>query len=381
MSRDTILGNVFRPGQGGCLCLLEVKLDVLVATARQAEEGVGPFKFPLRDEFLSFGGDDGTQIVLKNAEGQTLYAERSALEPHLKEHGDPRFQERIGSEKRRVVRSRRLSHASLFGFLLGCLMLLGLGLVAVNWGVDRAVDQIPISWEEGLGEAVTTANIQGDELIDPRLVDPVQKIIDRIAAAEPDQPYELTLHIVENPQINAFAAPGGHIVVFTGLLEKTERPDELAGVLAHEFQHVFRRHGLRNMVHSVKWQALAALLLGDVGSVQQVVLGHAPQFLSLAYGRSLEEEADIEGAKLLVAARINPQGMVDFFKILQDNETVAIPEFISSHPDTQNRIANLERWIAEHPDVQVEPLEVDWEGLKQALAERSSSSVQETPEP
>ena len=135
------------------------------------------------------------------------------------------------------------------------------------------------------------------------------------------------------------------------------------------------------MVHSVKWQALAALLLGDVGSVQQVVLGHAPQFLSLAYGRSLEEEADIEGAKLLVAARINPQGMVDFFKILQDNETVAIPEFISSHPDTQNRIANLERWIAEHPDVQVEPLEVDWEGLKQALAERSSSSVQETPEP
>jgi Zn-dependent protease with chaperone function len=381
MNMDTIWGNVFRPGQGAILCRLEVKFDVLVATPKSTEEQTGPFKFPLKDKFLSFGGDDGTQVVLKNDDDQTLYAERVSLEPHLQDRGDSLFRQRISTEKKRVVKSRRLSLAAFFGFFLGCALLIGVGIVVLNWGVDRSVDQIPVSWEESLGEAVVEAHLEGNELIDPRLVDPVQKIVDRIAAAEPGQPYTLTLHVVENPQINAFAAPGGHIVVFTGLLEETQRPEELAGVLAHEFQHVFQRHGLRGMVHSVKWQALAALVVGDVGTVQQVVLGHAPQFLTLAYGRSLEEEADIEGVELLVAAQIDPQGMADFFKILQKNEQIEIPEFISSHPDTENRIHNLEEWIADHPNARIEPIDVDWEALKQALVERNSLAPKETVEP
>jgi len=371
---SNIWGNVFRTGKPSCLCRLEVRSGVLVATPKNPEEAAGPFRFPLQDKYLSFGGDNGIQVILKNDEGHTLYSERAALEPLLKEHGDPVFRSRLSTEDRRVGRSRRLSLASFFGFFLGCGLLLAGGLLLLNLGVDRAVDAIPIAWEEGLGEVVVQGNSQGSELIDPRLVDPVKTIVDRIAAAEPGQPYTLTLHIVENPQVNAFAAPGGHIVVFTGLLEKTQRPEELAGVLAHEFQHVFRRHGLRNMVHSVKWQVLASLLVGDVGAVQQVVLGHAPQFLTLAYGRGLEEEADIEGAKLLVAAGIDPLGLVDFFKILQSNEAVSIPEVISSHPDTASRIHNLEDWIAENPQQDIQPLEVDWASLKEALEERNSPS-------
>lgn len=376
---SNLLGNVFRSGQKTSLCTLQVETDAILATPKNSEDSSAPFRFPLRGEFLSFGGDGGTQVVLKNSEGATLYTERGPIEAHLESCGDRAFQDRIKSEGKRVVRSSRLSLVAFFGFFLGCgLLALGV-LFFLNWSVDRMVDQIPISWEESLGDLVVEGGGMGAELQDPRIVEPVQKIIDRIAAAEVGQPYTLKLHVVENEMVNAFAAPGGHIVVFTGLLEKTESPDELAGVLAHEFQHVFQRHGLRNMVHSVKWQILASMLLGDVGSVQQVLVGKAPQFLSLSYGRSLEEEADMEGVKLLVKAHANPQGMVDFFEIMKANEAgIVIPEFMSSHPETQKRIENLEEWISENPASGFEEFDVDWSALKEALGEDETSGSLES---
>ena len=371
---DKLLGNVFQSGKTTCLCDLRVEGDFLIATPRDLEEGT-PLTFPLQEEYLSFGGDGGSQIVLRNGDGATLYAERGPLEASLESHGSRAFQERLRQERKRVTTSHRLSLAAFFGFFLSCGLLFGLVLLALNWGVDRVVDQIPLSWETKLGDLVIDSGM-GAELTDPRLTEPIQKLIDRIAAAEPGQPYTLTLHVVENPQVNAFAAPGGHIVVYTGLLEKTENAEELAGVLAHEFQHVFRRHGLRNMVHSVKWQVLAALIIGDVGSVQQVVLGRAPQFLTLSYGRSLEEQADIEGAKLLARAQINPEGLVDFFKILENEQALEVPEFFSSHPETQKRIRNLRKWMEENPEQSYQALDLDWDDLKKAL-KKDSFSVQD----
>lgn len=361
-----ILGNVFRSGKGACLCVLEVENGQLLARPKKEEEGVDAFRFPLRDEFLTFGGDDGTQVVLKNPEGMTLYAQRDALELELEGKGDRAFQDRLKSEGKKVVNSRRLSVLAFVGFFLGCAMLCGLGLLILNWGVDRTVDQIPISWEEQLGDLVMEGGI-GPEVEAPEVVEPVRAVLDRLVKADPDQPYNLKLHVVESEQLNAFAAPGGQIVVYTGLLEKTNSPDELAGVLAHELQHVYNRHGLRNMVHSVKWQIVAALIIGDVGSVQQVVLAQAPDFLTLSYGRSLEEEADLEGIELLCRAHIDPNGMVEFFKIMKDNELVQVPEFLSSHPDTGNRIESLKNYIQEHPDCEPDPLQLDWENMKKAL--------------
>lgn len=361
-----LLGNVFRPGEKGALYSLTLDGDSLVATPRSSEQGQA-IRFPLRDEFLSFGGDAGSQVVLKNPEGATLYAERASLEPALAGAGGRHFQERMKTEGKRVVKANRLALAVFFGFFLGCGLLLGLGVWIMNWGVDRMVDRIPISWEESLGDLVVESGI-GPEVDDPRVVEPVQAVLNRLVAADSRQPYKMKLHVVESEQLNAFAAPGGQIVVFTGLLKKTESPDELAGVLAHELQHVYKRHGLRNMVHSIKWQVIAALVIGDVGSVQQVILAKAPEFLSLSYGRSLEEEADLEGIELLCRAHLEPKGMVDFFHIMRENETgVSPPEFMNSHPDTGNRIENLQEWIEKHSACDPQPLELDWAELKSAL--------------
>ena len=375
-----IWGNVFQKGETACLCKLEIEGDFLRAEPKDPTLEDLVFRFPLRHECLSFGGDGDSQLILKDGDSTTLYAERTALVPLLESVEDPVFQARIKNEAKRAVKNSRLSLALFFSFFLGCGLLVAAFIGLLNWGVDRAVDQIPLSWEESLGELVVDGDGSfGEKLSDPRLVEPIQKIVDRLAEAEPEQPYTLTVHVVKNDAVNALAAPGGQIVVFTGLLEKVKQPEELAGVLAHELQHVFHRHGLRNMVHSVKWQIVSAVLLGDAGAVQKAVLGRAPQFLSLSYGRSLEEEADLDGAKLLVRAQISPQGISDFFRLLEAEEKkgLYIPEFLSSHPETGSRIENLERWASSLETNKYKALNVDWLGLKSAL---EISSEETSPE-
>lgn len=361
-----ILGNVFESGKPGVLCQLELLAGSIRAVARQEPHSI--FDFPLEAARVEFGGDAGSQVIVKNRHGQILYAERSQLEGWLSNSPDPALQARIQGELGRVKRAHRLAHLGLVGFLLGILLLLALTVPILNWCVDRVVDGIPVSWEKTLGSAVV-ASLGEAEIRDPQVVQPVQAVLDRLVKASGEQPYQFHLTIARSDQVNAFAAPGGSIVVNSGLLLKTSRPEELAGVLGHELQHVLGRHGLRNMVHSLKWSLLAALFVGDVGTVQKALMVQAPQFLSLSYGRSLEQEADEEGTRLLIRAGIDPSGLKDFFGILQREESqrgLAPPEILSSHPDTQHRIENLERYLQAHP-TRFPPLDLPWDDMLKAL--------------
>ena len=108
-----LLGNVYQPGAKACLCVLSVESTVLVATPREAGSTARAFRFPLRDENLSFGGDGGSQLILKNQDGATLYADRSLLEPALAGKSDRAFQDRLKQEGKRIKRSHRVSLAGL----------------------------------------------------------------------------------------------------------------------------------------------------------------------------------------------------------------------------------------------------------------------------
>lgn len=374
MSQE-LLGNVFEPGQKSLLCRLEVDRTSVRAIEHLPAEGAEArrFEFPLRAETLSFSGDGGSVVLLEAADGVKLYCDRVRLEPPLRSAGlAPDLLLKLGGEGVRVAREGRNAHAWLLAFT-ACLVL---GVVAAfalaNWTVDRVIDRIPVSWEATLGEAVVSG-LGYPEVSDPRVKEPVQAVLDRVLAATGEQPYSFTLHVVESPDINAMAAPGGQIIVFTGLLEKADGPDELAGVLGHEIQHVLGRHSLRNMVHAVKWQIAASMLLGDLGTVQSLLLAKAPDLLSLSYGRGLEEEADLEGARLLLKADIDPQGLSKFFRLLEQQQGMAgaIPEFLSSHPETGSRIEAIEAFLNTQPeaDGSYTAIEADWAGMKKALEE------------
>jgi Zn-dependent protease with chaperone function len=168
--------------------------------------------------------------------------------------------------------------------------------------------------------------------------------------------YNYRFHVARNDAINAFALPGGIIVVHTGLIEATRRPEELAGVLAHEVQHVELRHSLRALVKDLGLRGLWALVTGDVGSG---VMGRAAlELTSLTFSREAEEEADERGFDVLVANGIDPSGMADFFVVMAHKAGPTAPQLLSTHPPSEKRERVLRERLKEVSGQRFAPLEM-----------------------
>ena len=150
---------------------------------------------------------------------------------------------------------------------------------------------------------------------------------------------------MNSPEVNAFAAPGGYIVLFQGLLQQTETPEELAGVLAHEIQHILHRHGTRALLHHFSTELFFTLLAGEASGLVAFGLEGAKVLSTFQYSRGNEEQADTEGMHMLGAAEIDPRGMITFFELLQqqENNTPDFLQYLSTHPHTADRIAKAAR--------------------------------------
>jgi predicted Zn-dependent protease len=187
--------------------------------------------------------------------------------------------------------------------------------------------------------------------------DMVQRVAERIAkvgdADKPDFEWEMTL--LERPEANAFALPGGKMVVFTGLLDVAKTDDELAAVIGHEVAHAVAEHGaeriFRQELTSRAVTAASGAFADDPERFQQVaaLLGAGAQIgLELPWGRNQESEADHIG--LIYAARggYDPKAAISFWqKMQQASEGKQPPEYLSTHPSGETRIRQLREWLPE----------------------------------
>lgn len=217
------------------------------------------------------------------------------------------------------------------------LFLMQAGSIAA-WVADR----VPVEQERALGQMSFDAMRSGLTLRNSGpAYETTQAIVARLTR---DSRFQYEVHIAENETPNAFALPGGIIVVHTGLIAVTKRPEELAGVLAHEVQHVERRHALRGMVKELGWRGLWAVAMGDVaGSMagQAVV-----ELTSLQFSRDHEREADLHGFDALVAAGIDPSGLPAFFNTLGQVSGPQVPGFLSTHPPSEDRDRTLQQRLS-----------------------------------
>ncbi len=160
------------------------------------------------------------------------------------------------------------------------------------------------------------------------------------------------VHVIDDPQsVNAFATPGGHIYLYSGLILAADNEAEVAGVLAHETGHVTGRHMERAIVNSYGVQALASLALGENPSLaRQLAASAVATGILRAHGRSEELEADRHGARYASLARYDPRAMITFFRKLQAKEprTPRALAWLRTHPVTGERIARLEDYIADN---------------------------------
>lgn len=210
-------------------------------------------------------------------------------------------------------------------------------------------------FERRLGQAfLNHIRRQADIIDDPEIETYIQSIGYRLVAQSDNNTQMFTFFVINDPMINAFAAPGGIVGINSGLITNSETESELAGVMAHEIAHVTQRHMARSVEMQQKMSIpmmaamLGAILIAtqnpDAGAAAiAAVQGGAAQ-AQINFTRSNEAEADRVGMQLLERAEFDPQGMPDFFQKLQRNSrfTAQAPEFLRSHPLTANRIADTQ---------------------------------------
>lgn len=189
-------------------------------------------------------------------------------------------------------------------------------------GMTNAVaDRIPTQWEEKLGQNYfQTLFKEPLKEPDPKMKEPLDAIAKRLLTAVPDQPYNFRIYVHPSKMVNALALPGGTIVVFQGLINATETPEELAGVLAHEFQHVLKRHSTRSLVRSEAINLFGLIISGNSDSITNVILQAGGILEHLRYSRTLESQADAEGMKMVLATRVDPRGMIRVFEKLEEEQ-------------------------------------------------------------
>lgn len=155
--------------------------------------------------------------------------------------------------------------------------------------------------------------------------------------------FDYKVHIIDADVLNAFAAPGGNMYFYTGLIKFLDKEDDLMGVMGHEIAHADRRHSVKQMIQNYGVQFLLGAALGDnPGAVEAVLAGVAGTGASLKFSREHESEADEYSVQYLSKTNYRCDGAAAFFQKMDSlGLTSGVPEFLSTHPAPENRIEDI----------------------------------------
>lgn len=237
---------------------------------------------------------------------------------------------------------------------------------------DTLARIIPIEREIAFGKSVTRQMefaLGGTRLGDLQCSNPageaaLQTMLTRLTSAQ-DMKYDIALQVFDHDMVNAFAAPGGQVVILRGLLDAAESPDEVAGVLAHELGHVESRDATRHTLRAAGSAGLLTMVLGDfTGGVAIAVLGE--QMLSSAYTREAEGAADGFALEMLSDAGVDATGFARFFSELADIEDgmFSMPGYLATHPVTRDRAERAETFARGQESTSPILTDADWQALK-----------------
>ncbi len=283
----------------------------------------------LSAQFESFSGETLLRNTITGEELRITGPEAARLVKEMQEEiARPWYRKKNAGYKGRML---------LFfsGFILVLILLYFLFVPMLSEKIAATVEP---ETERQLGDAVWESMVQGmtEDTASSRLLN------DFFSALDVESEYRIRIAVVKDNVVNAFALPGGRIVVYTALLDKMRSYPELAALLSHEFTHVNNRHATKSIFRRLGSKVFLSLLLGRMGSVTSVLVNHADDLKSLNYSRQLEKEADLNGLSILTERKIDPQGFTELFRHLKSaSPSSALPEFLASHPDIDNRLAYI----------------------------------------
>lgn len=307
--------------------------------------------FDKQKGILSFQTENQEQLW--EIKSVTLTSNKNSL---TLQHGKALFQQLVIDDPELIVAietSKRAATTNLYqrlinyGFPLHALVaLLILGLIVLSylyvvpWIGEKSVALIPEEYDNKLGDAFFDQNMMFSSVDTAR-----SKALNQFAQElKLNNTKKLHFTVVTSETVNAFALPNGNIVVYTGILKEMKSYDELVALLGHEVSHVNERHAMKMMCRNLSGYLLISTILGDVNGVMATIGDNINSLQSLSFSRAFEQQADREGFKIVVANKVNPRGVSNLFKRLEDSD-FAVPEFLSSHPMTKERIRYIDKMI------------------------------------
>ena len=363
-------GGVFSEAIDGGRAGADIELthDSVSANTRDGQW----FSIRYSDCTVDFGGFNNKMTFCRNADKSvTIFTEDKKFPKSLAYAAGGLLDEQLEEKTKKLKGDRRSARY----FSLGVLVVFLIGVVGLYYGVraagSAAVKAVPISVDKQIGTHSYASLAMGDEVNDPIVVEAMEKIVERLKPHAAIEGLDFEIKVIHSDEINAFALPGGKMVIFTGLISEADMPEQVAGVLAHEMAHATLRHGLQRISQSLGLAAAVNLLLGDVQGI--VVLGSELfQLASInSYSRAQETAADVEGVRMLHEAGIDPLGLAQFFELLkeQGNDLPDGLEWISTHPDHDARIISVRETVGELGPRKYAPIDIDWEAIQMKVSE------------
>ena len=211
-------------------------------------------------------------------------------------------------------------------------------LTQIDWMKILKVQQVTDKTEQKLGELFWEVFKKSDkEIKNTNVVNSVDSIVAQICKTNKIDRSKLKVHILSNDEINAFALPNGHLIIYSGLIINADNQEELAGVICHEIAHIELNHVIKKLVKEIGLSVLISMTTGNSGA--DAIKETAKMLSSSAFDRSLEKEADIKAVDYLVNANIDPKPFADFLYKISDKEHEATKyvTWMSTHPDSKDR--------------------------------------------
>lgn len=199
------------------------------------------------------------------------------------------------------------------------------------------VEERTTNVENRLGDLIWDEIARTDKvIINDSIIKTLDKLLKPICDKNNIDRDSLKVHIVQKDEINAFALPNNHLVVYTGLITDCKKQEALQGVLGHEIAHIENHHVMKKLSQEIGYSVLLASAAGSNGARMAREILKA--LSSSAYDRSLEKEADIESVKYLIKANIDPKPMADFmYQMAQEKRINKNMYWIADHPESEER--------------------------------------------
>jgi len=256
-------------------------------------------------------------------------------------------------------------------FIISVAVLLGTWLILsqVDWMTLFRVKQATQSTGEKVGNLCWDLLKKSEtEISADSVVSPIDSILTKICDKNQIDRSKIKLHLLVNEEINAFALPNNHLIVYSGLVEACKNEAELDGVICHELAHLEKNHVMNKLVKEVGLSVLLTMSSGNGNS--EMIKRALKQLSSSAYDRKMETEADLTAVDYLIKAGIDPEPFANFLYRLSD-ETQNIPQqiyWISTHPESKKRAEEIIAHALTYKDFKATAIDsTRFAGLKEKL--------------